>query len=234
MVYLPMSYLYGVRFTMEENDLILSLREVSRHSAIRCPPITRFQELYPQDYYSIDWPAQRNNVAAVDLYAPHTMILDTLNAILSSYEQCSFPPLRRAAVARAYQLIVWEDENTKYQTLAPVSKMFNLVARAYAEGRDSEAFKMHELRRQDFMWMGEEGLRMCGTNGSQLWDIGFITQALVETGLGSEEQNRESMLKALHWLDEAQNLEDPKWYHEIYRHSSKGAWGFRCALCDVS
>ena len=27
-VYIPMSYLYGVRFQMEENDLILSLREV--------------------------------------------------------------------------------------------------------------------------------------------------------------------------------------------------------------
>jgi squalene cyclase len=27
-VYIPMSYLYGVRFKFEENDLILSLREV--------------------------------------------------------------------------------------------------------------------------------------------------------------------------------------------------------------
>jgi hypothetical protein len=27
-VYVPMSYLYGVRFKMEENDLILSLRQV--------------------------------------------------------------------------------------------------------------------------------------------------------------------------------------------------------------
>lgn len=27
-VYVPMSYLYGVKYKMEENDLILSLREV--------------------------------------------------------------------------------------------------------------------------------------------------------------------------------------------------------------
>ena len=27
-VYIPMSYLYGVKYQMEENDLILSLREV--------------------------------------------------------------------------------------------------------------------------------------------------------------------------------------------------------------
>ena len=30
-VYIPMGYLYGVRFKMEENDLVLSLREVRAH-----------------------------------------------------------------------------------------------------------------------------------------------------------------------------------------------------------
>jgi lanosterol synthase len=28
-VFLPMSYLYGVRFVMPENDMVLNLREVS-------------------------------------------------------------------------------------------------------------------------------------------------------------------------------------------------------------
>jgi squalene cyclase len=32
-----------------------------------------------------------------------------------------------------------------------------------------------------------EGMMMCGTNGSELWDVGFITQALVETGLAVED-----------------------------------------------
>ncbi|KAF4610517.1 hypothetical protein D9613_006740 [Agrocybe pediades] len=183
-------------------------------------------ELYPQDYYSINWPAQRNNVHEVDMYALHSKLFDSLNVILSSYESCSFPPLRRAAVKRAYELIVMEDDNTGYQTLAPVSKMFNLVARAYAEGPESHAYKMHALRRQDFMWMGAEGMMMCGTNGSQLWDTGFITQALVETGLANEEENKESLLKALEWLDQAQIRSDPKWFKESYRHTTKGAWGF--------
>jgi len=34
-VYIPMSYLYGVRFQMEENDLILSLREVRNKESQR-------------------------------------------------------------------------------------------------------------------------------------------------------------------------------------------------------
>ncbi|KDR67988.1 hypothetical protein GALMADRAFT_257537 [Galerina marginata CBS 339.88] len=209
-VYIPMSYLYGVKFKMEENDLILSLRE----------------ELYPEDYYSIYWPAQRNNVSKVDLYSPHSALFDTIAVVLSSYEHCILPPLRRKACERAYALIVMDDENTGYQTLAPVSKMFNLVARAHAEGAESEAYRMHDVRRADFMWMGAEGMMMCGTNGSQLWDTGFITQALVETGLAGEEENRESLVKALEWLDQGQIRDDPKHYREAYRHTTKGAWGF--------
>lgn len=67
---------------------------------------------------------------------------------------------------------------------------------------------------------------MCGTNGSQLWDIAFISQALVETGLAEEEQNRESMLMALKWLEKCQIRENPKHYEVAYRHTTKGAWPF--------
>ncbi|KAJ7035653.1 terpenoid cyclases/protein prenyltransferase alpha-alpha toroid [Mycena alexandri] len=209
-VYVPMSYLYGVRFTMPENDLILALRE----------------ELYPENYYSINWPAQRNNVCKADLYAPHTAIFDMINVVLGMYESCPLPPLRRAATARAYELIVLEDENTGYQTLGPVSKMFNLVARVYAEGAESEAYRLHKSKRDDFMWMGADGMMMCGTNGSQLWDVGFITQALVETGLAELPENQESLIKALEWLEDTQILDHPKHYKTSYRHGTKGAWGF--------
>ncbi|KAF7294505.1 Terpene cyclase/mutase family member [Mycena kentingensis (nom. inval.)] len=209
-VYIPMSYLYGVRFKMPKNELILALR----------------QELYTQSYYSINWPAQRNNVAEVDVYAPHTTLLDMLNGALGMYEQCTLPPLRHAAVERAYDLIVREDENTGYQTLGPVSKMFNLVSRVHREGVDSDAFRRHKEKRYDFMWMGAEGMMVCGTNGSQLWDIGFITQALVETGLADLPENKDSLLKALEWLDDAQIRDHPLHYESSYRHGTKGAWGF--------
>ncbi|KAL4246237.1 Lanosterol synthase [Abortiporus biennis] len=210
-VYIPMSYLYGVRYQMEENDLILSLRE----------------ELYPEDYYKIDWPAQRNKVASVDLFCPHTALFDFLNVILGSYEHCVIPPLRRIGVDRAYKLVVYEDENTSYQTLGPVSKMFNLIVRAHAEGTESTAYKQHLEMRNDFMWVGALGMMMCGTNGSQLWDTGFITQAVVETGLAEEtEESRESLLGALKWLDQCQIRQNPKYYEVDYRHPTKGAWPF--------
>ena len=134
--------------------------------------------------------------------------------------------MRDAALKRAYELIVYEDENTEYQTLGPVSKMFNLLCRFHNEGMDNEVYRQHAIKRADFMWLGAEGMMMCGTNGSQLWDIGFISQALVETGLAKEEENKESLRKALEWLDACQIRDNPKHYEVAYRHRTKGAWPF--------
>ncbi|KDQ13559.1 hypothetical protein BOTBODRAFT_160506 [Botryobasidium botryosum FD-172 SS1] len=211
-VYIPMSYLYGVRFQAEENDLILSLRK----------------ELYVEDYDKIDWPAHRNSIAPVDLFAPHSALLKSCDAILGAYESCNLPPARNIALSRVYQLICFEDENTSYQSIAPVSKMLNLVCRFHKEGRDGEAFRMHDARRRDFMWMGEDGMRVCGTNGSQLWDTAFITQAVVEGGLAEdpEGENCESMMKALDWLEKCQIQNNPCHYENAYRHRTKGAWPF--------
>ncbi|KDN35062.1 hypothetical protein RSAG8_11900, partial [Rhizoctonia solani AG-8 WAC10335] len=209
-VYIPMSYLYATRFKAPEDDLILALRE----------------ELYVEPYDQIDWVNQRNNINPVDIYAPHTRILDILNGIIGSYESCAIPPIRRKALDYCYNLIVMEDENTAHSTLAPVNKMLNLVVRAHVEGQDSLTYKLHEGTRRDFMWLGAEGMMMNGTNGSQLWDLSFISQALVESGFGEEEAVRPHLIKALHWLDECQIRDNPKFYKEAYRHTSKGAWPF--------
>jgi lanosterol synthase len=184
------------------------------------------QELYTQDYYSIEWAGQGNNVCKVDLYAPHSAVLDGLNGILAQYEKCSLPPLRRAALKRVYDLILTEDDNTDYQDLGPVNKMMNFIVRWYVDGPESAAFKRHRWRRADFMWLGKEGMMMTGTNGSQLWDIAFIAQAIVESGLAAEEPNRASCVKALEWLDQAQIKGNTKHYGKDYRHQSKGAWPF--------
>ena len=157
---------------------------------------------------------------------PHTKLLNFLYEILGAYEMCTIPPLRRAALNKCYRLIVQEDENTGYQTLGPVSKMMNLIVRAHVDGPESDAYKKHREARDDFLWLAKEGMMMTGTNGSQLWDIGFITQALVETGLAEEEENRESLVKALEWLEMCQIKDHPTYHESSYRHGTKGAWPF--------
>uniref|UniRef100_A0A0W0F7V9 Terpene cyclase/mutase family member n=1 Tax=Moniliophthora roreri TaxID=221103 RepID=A0A0W0F7V9_MONRR len=198
-------YLYGVRYQMDENDLILALRE----------------EIYPENYYSINWPSQRNNIAQVDTFAPHLMVYSFISDAMIVYERCALTPIRQAAISQVYRLIVAEDENTVYQGIAPLSKMFNAIARLHREGPDSDAYKLHESTRADFMWQGPEGMRVCGTNGSQLWDVVFIAQALTETGLAGLEENKDSVRKALTWLDQTQMLEEPKHLDAIYRHHLK-------------
>jgi lanosterol synthase len=135
-------------------------------------------------------------------------------------------PIRKMALKRVYQLLTFEDENTGYQTIGPVSKAFNMVARFAAEGAESHAFKEHMVKIENFLWMGKDGLMMCGTDGSQLWDLTFISQAMVETGLAMEEGNKECVEGMLGWLDKAQIRDNPRHYVDGYRHRTKGAWAF--------
>lgn len=135
-------------------------------------------------------------------------------------EACPFPPLQRAALKRAYELICKEDENTEYQDIAPVNKMMQMICRFHAEGPESDAVRRHVEKLADFMWLGQEGMMVTGTNGSQVWDAGFIAQALVETGIADIDENRESAMRMLDWLDKAQMTDNPK--HPQYRHPTKG------------
>ncbi|WFD32203.1 lanosterol synthase [Malassezia sp. CBS 17886] len=210
MVYLPMGFLFGSRFRAPLDPLIESLRE----------------ELYPQPYAEIYWPAQRNKVASVDLYAPHTQVVDALFAVICRYERWHNAWMRKKGMDRAYNLIVREDENTAYQCLGPVNKMLNMVCRYAVDGPESHAMKLHREKLKDFAWMGAEGLMMTGTNGSQLWDTTFFGQALVDAGLAARAENREICARVLSWLDACQIRENPRYFRTAYRFPTKGAWPF--------
>lgn len=62
MVYLPMGYVYARRLSPEPTTFIMQLRE----------------ELYVEPYENISWKKQRNNVAEVDLFLPHSKLIDSL------------------------------------------------------------------------------------------------------------------------------------------------------------
>ena len=58
-VYLAMSYCYAERVRANHSQIISELRE----------------ELYTVPYSTIDWPAQRSNIAPGDIYTPHSFTL---------------------------------------------------------------------------------------------------------------------------------------------------------------
>lgn len=58
------------------------------------------------------------------------------------------------------------------------------------------------------------------------WPQAFISQALVESGLAEEEENKDTCIKALKWLDNTQIQDNPPHYEHAYRQATKGAWPF--------
>ena len=42
------------------------------------------------------------------------------------------------------------------------------------------------MRVPDYLWIAEDGMKMQGYNGSQLWDTAFCTQAMYEANLLDE------------------------------------------------
>uniref|UniRef100_A0A3B3SC73 Terpene cyclase/mutase family member n=1 Tax=Paramormyrops kingsleyae TaxID=1676925 RepID=A0A3B3SC73_9TELE len=136
-VYLPMSYCYAVRLTAPEDPLVLSLR----------------QELYVQDYSTINWPAQRNNVAACDLYTHHSTLLTVAYMVMNVYEAHHSTALRAKAVKELYDHVKADDRFTKCISIGPISKTINMLVRWHVDGPSSAAFQEHVSRIPDYLWL---------------------------------------------------------------------------------
>nr|AAT38887.1 cycloartenol synthase [Avena clauda] len=216
MVYLPMCYVYGKRFVGKITPLILELRN----------------ELYKTPYSKIDWDNARNLCAKEDLYYPHPLIQDILWATLHKFVEpvmIHWPgnKLREKALNYVMQHVHYEDENTRYICIGPVNKVLNMLT-CWIEDPNSEAFKLHIPRIHDYLWVAEDGMKMQGYNGSQLWDTAFAVQAIAATGLIDEFA---PTLKLAHnFIKNSQVLDDcPGDLSYWYRHISKGAWPFSTA-----
>nr|AUD10127.1 putative cycloartenol synthase [Ononis spinosa] len=213
MVYLPMSYLYGKRFVGPITPTILSLRK----------------ELFTIPYHDIDWNQARNLCAKEDLYYPHPFMQDILWATLHKFAEPIFmnwpgKKLREKAVSTVLEHIHYEDENTRYICIGPVNKVLNMLC-CWVEDPNSEAFKLHLPRIHDYLWIAEDGMKMQGYNGSQLWDTAFAAQAIISTNLIDE--FGPTLRKAHTYIKNSQVLEDcPGDLSKWYRHISKGAWPF--------
>ncbi|CAI0553271.1 unnamed protein product [Linum tenue] len=215
MVYLPMSYLYGKRFVGKTTPLVLSLR----------------QELYVLPYPSIHWGLTRNLCAKEDLYYPHPFLQDLLWAGLDKVWEplmSTWPisKLRESALQTCMQHIHYEDKNTNYVCLGSVNKVLNMLC-CWVEDPNSEAFKSHLPRIKDYLWVAEDGMKMQGYNGSQLWDVSFAIQSILSTNLREEEFCASMLKKAHNFIKNTQIREDPSGdLKQWYRHGRKGGWPF--------
>ncbi|CAO2820140.1 unnamed protein product [Amaranthus hypochondriacus] len=216
MVYLPMSYLYGKRFVGPITPTIRSLR----------------RELYNVSYHDIDWDRARNECAQEDLYYPRPWVQDVLWEFLHKMvepvlKRWPGKMLREKALSTVMEQIHYDDENTQYICVGPVSKALNMLC-CWVEDPNSEAFKLHIPRIYDYLWMAEDGMKMQSYNGSQLWDTAFSVQAILATNLSEEYIT--TLKKALTFFENSQVREDnPGDLSYWHRHISKGAWPFSTA-----
>ncbi|KAF5934817.1 hypothetical protein HYC85_025946 [Camellia sinensis] len=167
-----------------------------------------------------------------DLYYPHPLVQDVLWASLQKVVEpilMRWPgkKLREKAIRMVMEHMHYEDENTRYICIGPVNKVLNMLC-CWIEDPNSEAFKLHLPRIYDYLWLSEDGMKMQGYNGSQLWDTAFAVQAIVSTNLA--EEYGPTLMKAHTYIKNSQVLDDcPGNLDFWYRHISKGAWPFSTA-----
>jgi 2,3-oxidosqualene cyclase len=207
MVYLPMSHLYGRRARVPDAPVLAQLRE----------------ELYGEPYARIDWQAARDWVSPTDVYTPRTPVLRRVNAVLGVLERLQRPRLRERALAEVREQIRAEDEATHHICIGPVNKLYNTLVWHFERPGGPEV-EAHLPRLADYLWEGEDGLKMNGYNSSELWDTAFAVQAIVATG--AVERMRPTLARAHRFIEGQQVLEDTPQPARFYRHPSRGGWPF--------
>nr|WRO65026.1 beta-amyrin synthase [Neoalsomitra integrifoliola] len=212
LTYLPMSYLYGKRFVGPLTPLILQLR----------------QEIYPQPYDQIKWSSARHFCAKEDACFERPwiqkLVWDALHYVgeplLGSW---AFKRLRNRALQIANQIIDYEDESSRYITIGCVEKPLMMLAK-WVDDPNGEAYKKHLSRVRDYIWVGEDGIKM-QSFGSQSWDISFAMQAMLATNLHHEFSD--TLKKGHEFIKKSQIRENPSGdFKKMYRHISKGSWTF--------
>ncbi|MCD2452608.1 terpene cyclase/mutase family protein [Methylicorpusculum oleiharenae] len=211
MVYLPMAYCYAQRIKAPENELILSLR----------------QEIYNEDFATIDWPKQRNAVCEKDCYTTPSPILKWMNFFTNAYEKVPCSWLRKKAVAFILKYLNAEDEQTNYINIGPVNKAINSICIWHAYGKDSEQFNKHTARWYDYLWVAEDGMKMNGYNGSQLWDTAFASRAMLESDCGK--LFPETIANSYKFIEFSQIKSEHVTHAEFFRHPMIGSWPFSTA-----
>ncbi|KAI3860420.1 hypothetical protein MKW98_011614 [Papaver atlanticum] len=212
---LPMTYLYGKRFVAPITDLILSLRK----------------EVHVQPYDEINWSQMRYVCCKEDVYYAHPfrqdLVWDFFYVVVEPLlKWWPFSKIvREKALSLTMKHIHYEDENSRFITMSSVAKSLCILA-CWVEDPNSDAFKKHLARVQDYIWVAEDGLKIQSITGSQTWDTSLALSAL----LASDDLIGEigpTLKKGHNYLKVSQVKDNPSGeFQKMHRHLSKGAWAF--------
>uniref|UniRef100_A0A0D3GXJ9 Terpene cyclase/mutase family member n=2 Tax=Oryza TaxID=4527 RepID=A0A0D3GXJ9_9ORYZ len=215
MAFIPMSYLYGKKFVGPITRLVISLRE----------------ELHIHPYKKIDWKEARKLCAKEDAYNPHMWLQECLSDCLYSFGEpfltrWPISYMRKRALYQIAEFLKYEDENSQYICIGAAQKALSMLC-CWIENPNSDAFKRHLARVADFLWVGEDGMKVRVCAG-QLWDVAFAVQAILACSIAEEFGS--TLKKAHGFIKTSQIMDNPSGdFSRKYRHISKGGWAFQVA-----
>ncbi len=205
MIYLGLSYLYGVKFQISENAFIRKLRG----------------ELFSEPFESIDFAAHRYELAATDVFEYPHPILKMAYELCASYDEAHLKPIRRLALDRCLQHIVHHQRESRFAAISPVNGLLNTLALYHAEHPDFE----ESFRGVDYWsWSDEEeGERFNGAH-SHTWDTAFTVQGICE---GPYAEEALPFLKGTaRYFKNAQMQEEVEHREKYYRDQRRGGFCF--------
>lgn len=208
MIFLPMSYCYGKKIKAQLTPVLESLRE----------------ELYTIPYDQINWKKARKDTCETDVFNPSNWWYRRLSAIANGYEKLNSKKLRKKSLEYTLGYIDREDRHTNFIDIGPVSQAINSICVWEAHGEDSDELKQHVNRWGDYLWLAEDGLKMNGYNGSQLWDTCFAGQALLESGM--TDAFPEMTTGIYKFVEKNQIDRDPIDYEDYWGDATVGCWPF--------
>lgn len=208
-IYLAVGYLSASRYQCELDPLLKEIRS----------------EIYTKSYEDIDFSKNRNTVCGVDLYYPHSKTLNFCNYLMVFYGKYLRPNwLLKAANNYTYSIIKKELVNTSNLTIAPVSFAFTCIVVMLEEGKDSKTFKDLIDGFKYYLFHGEQGMCVMGTDGVQVWDCAFFVQIFIMTDLALDPLYMPYVSKAYEFLCRSQF--DTECEEGSFRDSRKGGWPF--------
>lgn len=207
LIYLGLSYLYGARVQATESPILRDLRD----------------ELYDGAYDCAPFRAHRDDIAATDLYEAPNAGLRAAFAAMRALDRVSPGLVRKRALARAIDHVLFELRSTGHVCLSPVNGLlFNLALYHHDPHHPEQELAFRGL--EYWFWEDDvDGTRICGAR-SDIWDTSFLLQALCEgpRSATGEELGR----RAAAWLATAQIRGDIPGGAEHYREPADGGWGF--------
>ena len=207
LIYMAMASIYPRRFQVPVSPIIASLRE----------------ELFPQGFESIDFPAQRDHLREADLFAQPTSLLRMGYRGAQLVERFHDQGLRARSMDALIRQIKWELNTTDHTSISPVSGLLNILA-LWLHDPDDPDFRRGLEQVDLWFWEDDEtGARMTGARSAS-WDTGFALQALAAArGI---EGVTESLESGSDYLRSQQIVTSFPGYQEAFRNDPKGGWCF--------